>query len=101
MFYAFQILSSPHKTVEFIEAMVKDGVYVIKNAPDRHCLVEFLAGIGARHQGTHYSDNEWAIKNVPTSKDLPNSSKKLELHIDMPYLTKPQQVRSRAKLSAV
>ena len=90
--YGFQIIRDPHKIIEFTETLIRDGIYVIKDAPDRHCLVEFLRTIGAKHQGTHYGDNEWAIKNIPTSKDLPNSSKKLELHIDMPYLTKPQQV---------
>lgn len=52
-----------------------------------------MQGIGAKAQSTHYGDQDWTIKNNPNSKDLPNSSKKLELHIDMPYLEKPQQVR--------
>ena len=74
------------------ECLIRDGVYVIKNAPDRECLLEFMKGIGAKAQSTHYGDQNWKIKNNPNSKDLPNSSKKLELHIDMPYLEKPQQV---------
>lgn len=65
---------------------------MIKGSPKRHCLVEFLDTIGAKHQGTHYGAGEWSIVSNPQSKDLPNSSKKLELHIDMPYLAKPQQV---------
>lgn len=89
-----QIIADPVKVIEFTECLIRDGVYVVKSAPDRHCLVEFLKLIGARHQGTHYSEGEWPVKNIPTSKDLPNSSKKLELHIDMPYLAKPQQVRA-------
>ncbi|XP_067951669.1 gamma-butyrobetaine dioxygenase-like [Watersipora subatra] len=87
------ILRDPAKIVEFTETLIRDGAYVIKDAPPRHCLVEFLREIKAKHQSTHYSDGEWVIKNIPTSKDLPNSSKKLELHIDMPYLVKPQQLQ--------
>lgn len=78
--------------MELTENLIRDGVYLIKNAPDRQCLLEFMKGIGAKAQSTHYGDHNWTIKNNPNSKDLPNSSKKLELHIDMPYLEKPQQV---------
>jgi len=72
--------------------MIRDGIYLITDAPQGDVLEAFLKDIGAIHSATHYGAGVWRVRNDPTTKALPNSSKKLELHIDMPYLTKPAQV---------
>lgn len=80
------------------EVLIKNGLFIIEGAPDRPCLPEFMREIKGMHASTHYGDENWFIANKPGSKDLPNSSKKLELHIDMPYLTNPCQVYTQHNL---
>ena len=75
-----------------METLITNGIFLVEKAPNRDCIVEFLHLVGATYSATHYGGSNWHIRSNPDSKDLPTSGKKLELHIDMPYLTKPCQV---------
>jgi len=87
-----QIVGCPEGIVDFTETMIRDGIYLITDAPQGDVLEAFLKDIGAIHSATHFGPGLWRLFYEPQTKELPNSCRRLELHIDMPYLTKPAQV---------
>lgn len=78
--------------IKLTECLIRDGIFVIEDGPTENCLADFLKSINSTYASTHYGGVEWMVISDPKSVALPNSGNKLELHIDMPYISKPCQV---------